>query len=234
MPALLADQTYDALLKMILERKVKPGDRLPSELVLCEELHVSRNTLRAALNKLSALGITETRQGGGTFVRTADSRVYLNFFLPATLTHNWDLLEVMEFRKGIEVEATYLAAQYATEEDVAELRKLLNEFKIDDLDSYAEKNNEFHHAIVRASHNKLYEGMMRIVRTMILPEMREFQKSQESVLDSPFYHAAILECIAAHKPDEAAFLMSKHLAQEVERIRHYVEQSEAEDPKNEK
>lgn len=105
MAAALVEQTYDALMQMIMDGNYKPGDRLPSEMVLCNDLQVSRNTLRAALNKLNVLGFTETRQGGGTYMRAVDSSVYLNFFVPATLTSSMDLLEIMQFRKGIEVEA---------------------------------------------------------------------------------------------------------------------------------
>ena len=86
MAAALVEQTYDALMQMIMDGNYKPGDRLPSEMVLCNNLQVSRNTLRAALNKLNVLGFTETRQGGGTYMRAVDSSVYLNFFVPATLT----------------------------------------------------------------------------------------------------------------------------------------------------
>ena len=62
MAAALVEQTYDALMQMIMDGNYKPGDRLPSEMILCSNLQVSRNTLRAALNKLNVLGFTETRQ----------------------------------------------------------------------------------------------------------------------------------------------------------------------------
>ena len=228
MAATLADQTYNALLTMILERKYAPGDRLPSEMALCEELHVSRNTLRGALNKLSVLGITETHQGGGTFIRKVDSDVYLNFFIPAALTHNMDLLELMEFRKGIEVEAAALAARYATDEDIAELRARLKVSRRgyeESMSAFASGNAGFHYSIAQASHNKLYEKMMKIVFTMILPEMQEFQQDQGEDVDSIFYHTMIVECIAAHKPEEASFFMQKHLSSVVERVRRYVERS---------
>lgn len=101
MAASLVEQVYNKLLEMIIRKELKPGDRLPSEMALCEQLDVSRNTLRAALNKLDALGFTVSRQGGGTYVKEVDSDVYLNFFVPALLTHNVDLLEIMQFRKGI-------------------------------------------------------------------------------------------------------------------------------------
>lgn len=225
MAAALVEQTYDALMQMILEKKYQPGDRLPSEMVLCDELKVSRNTLRAALNKLSVLGFTETRQGGGTYLRSVDSAVYLNFFVPATLTHNMDLLEIMQFRKGIEVEAARLAAENATEEDVAQLRVLFERCQQEskhDMGVFAADNTDFHFAIAKASHNMLYIKMMEIVSRMILPVMQEFLHAQGSDIDSTFYHGMVLQCVINHKPEEASFFMQRHMTLILDRVEAYV------------
>lgn len=225
MAAALVEQTYDSLMQMILDKKYQPGDRLPSEMVLCDELKVSRNTLRAALNKLSVLGFTETRQGGGTYVRAVDSAVYLNFFVPATLTHNIDLLEIMQFRKGIEVEAARLAAENADEEDIAILERLFEQCKQEsthNMATFAEDNTDFHFAIAKASHNMLYIKMMDIVSRMILPVMQEFLNAQGSDIDSTFYHGVILQCVINHKSEEAAFFMQRHMNLILERVSEYV------------
>lgn len=190
MAATLVEQVYNQLLKMIIRRELKPGDRLPSEMVLCDQMGVSRNTLRAALNKLDALGFTVSRQGGGTYVKEVDSDVYLNFFVPALLTHNVNLLEVMQFRKGIEVEAARLAAANATDEDIAELSELLEHCKknLDEMERFAQSNTDFHTAVAKASHNMMFKKMMEIIRMMILTEMQNFLVAQGEDVDSTFYH----------------------------------------------
>ena len=190
MAAALVEQTYDALMQMIMDGNYKPGDRLPSEMILCNNLQVSRNTLRAALNKLNVLGFTETRQGGGTYMRAVDSSVYLNFFVPATLTSSMDLLEIMQFRKGIEVEAARLAAENATEEDVVLLRQLFEQCTEGrkNMRTFASRNTDFHFEIAKASHNMLYIKMMEIVSRMILPVMQDFLDAQGTDIDSTFYH----------------------------------------------
>ena len=81
----VGQMVFDQMQELLIRGEWKPGDRLPSEMVLCEEFEVSRNTLRAALNKLAALGFTETRKGGGTYVKVVDSDVYLNFFVQLKL-----------------------------------------------------------------------------------------------------------------------------------------------------
>ena len=226
MATMLVEQTYDALLQMIIDKRYQPGDRLPSEMVLCSELQVSRNTLRAALNKLSVLGFTETRQGGGTYLREADSEVYLNFFVPAALTHNTNLLEIMQLRKGIEVEAARLAAENANEEDIEELKMLFNRCKEastqSDMGEFSSDNVDFHFALANASHNMLYIKMMAIIRRMIVPVMRDFLNDQGTDIDSTFYHEMILQCVMEHKPEEAAFFMQRHMSLVIERVRGYV------------
>lgn len=224
MAASLVDQTYNGLLNMIIQKKFKPGDRLPSEMALCEMFEVSRNTLRAALNKLGVLGFTETRQGGGTYVKEVDSDVYLNFFIPAMLTHNVNLLEIMRFRKGIEVEAARQAAEEASDEDIEQLKILLRHCKehLDDMHDFAEANTDFHTWIAKASGNKMFEKIMEIIRVMILPEMQNFLEAQGSDIDSTFYHEMVLRCIIDRKPDEAAFFMERHMKLIVERVKGYV------------
>ena len=224
MAATLVEQVYNQLLKMIIRRELKPGDRLPSEMVLCDQMGVSRNTLRAALNKLDALGFTVSRQGGGTYVKEVDSDVYLNFFVPALLTHNVNLLEVMQFRKGIEVEAARLAAANATDEDIAELSELLEHCKknLDEMERFAQSNTDFHTAVAKASHNMMFKKMMEIIRMMILTEMQNFLVAQGEDVDSTFYHEMVLRCIIEGKPEEAAFFMERHLKLFIKRLEKYV------------
>ena len=224
MAATLVEQVYNQLLKMIIRRELKPGDRLPSEMVLCDQMGVSRNTLRAALNKLDALGFTVSRQGGGTYVKEVDSDVYLNFFVPALLTHNVNLLEVMQFRKGIEVEAARLAAANATDEDIAELSELLEHCKknLDEMERFAQSNTDFHTAVAKASHNMMFKKMMEIIRMMILTEIQNFLVAQGEDVDSTFYHEMVLRCIIEGKPEEAAFFMERHLTLVIKRVEKYV------------
>lgn len=220
----LTEQVYNKLLDMIVEERYKPGDRLPSEMVLCDRFSVSRNTLRAALNKLNILGLTETKQGGGTFVKEVSSEVYMNFFLPSLLTSNINLLQAMEFRRGIETEAARLAAVNRTEDDIAKMRTCLDRCKdnIHDMSGFENANNEFHNCIAEASRNPLFIQIMSILHRMISTVMKDYLKNQGADIDSTFYHEMILNCIIERKPDEAAFFMDRHMTFLVRRVRDYI------------
>lgn len=221
----LIEQIYDELLKMIIEEKFRPGDRLPSENDLSKKYGVSRNTLRTVLNKLNVLGFCETRHGGGTFVKAISGDAYLNFFLPALLMDSNDLIEVMEFRRGIECQAVKLAAVRRTEEDIRILSSIIEqcEGNLGDMERFAFYNTNYHNQICKASHNRMFERMMEIVRSIIMTKMQDFLMTQGHDIDSHFYHTVILQCIINQKPDEAALMMDKHLSLVVERVRDYAQ-----------
>ncbi len=223
MGSALTEQIYDELLKMVIEEKYKPGDRLPSENELSEKFGVSRNTLRTALNKLNILGFCETRHGGGTFIKAISGDVYLNFFMPALLMDANDLIEVMEFRRGIECQAVKLAAVRATEDDIRILSSIIKqcEQSLGDMERFAYYNTNFHNQIAKASHNRMFERMMEIVRSIIMTKMQDFLSTQGHDIDSHFYHTVILQCIINQKPEEAALMMDKHLSLVVERVREF-------------
>lgn len=223
MAASLTDQIFDGLVRLIIETNMKPGDRLPSENELGERFGVSRNTVRTAINKLNVLGFAETRHGGGTFVKKMGGDAYLNFFIPAALTESGDIMDVLEFRKGIEVQAARLAAERADPEDMAELREIYGQSvaNINDMEKFALYNTMFHARIAKASHNRMFDKMMDIIRSIILSEMQDFQAAQQEDIDSDFYHSMILACISNKKPDEAALFMEKHLEGVIDRVKQF-------------
>ncbi|MEG1872810.1 MAG: FadR/GntR family transcriptional regulator [Ruthenibacterium sp.] len=224
----LTDQVYDKLLQMIIEGNYNPQDRLPSENELSEMFGVSRNTVRTALNKLNVLGFTETRHGGGTYIKKIGGEIYLNYFLPALLMDSNDLLEVMEFRKGIEVQAVKLAAQRATQEDIATLTTIFESSQqyLQDMEQFAFYNTNFHAEIAKASHNKMFHKMMDVIRSIIMTKMQNFLINQGEDIDSNFYHSMILQCITNRKPEEAAFFMDKHMTLVIQRVKEFSETQE--------
>ena len=228
----LSEQVYESILQMLVQGDFRPGDRLPSENELSERFGVSRNTVRAAINKLNVLGFTETKHGGGTYVQKIGGDVYLNFFIPAILLDAHDLIDVMEFRKGIEVQAVKLAAERATAEDVRELKVLYkkSEKSIAKMEDYAFHNTNFHARIAKASHNSMFEKMMDIIRSIIMTKMQDFLSHQGEDIDSNFYHHTLLQCVINHKPDEAAIIMDKHLTLVIERVKKYSQNGAAERP----
>jgi GntR family transcriptional repressor for pyruvate dehydrogenase complex len=97
-----------------------PGDRLPTERQLMDALAVGRSTVREVIRKLQALGILESRKGSGTYLLRAISPTAIH--MPLTIDTGVlrdRLLQTLDVRRGIEVEASALAAERATAGDLA-------------------------------------------------------------------------------------------------------------------
>lgn len=227
MAATLVEQTYNNLMQMILEQNYGPGDRLPSENALCEQLGVSRNTLRAALNKLSALGFTESRQGGGTYLREVEPGDFIDLIIPLTLSGKMDLLEILQFRRGIESETARLAALNATPEDIEYLHKCcdecLREGGSGEVGILSDSNMNFHNAVARATHNILYIKITEIIDLMLRALSNQWNNN-EGDIDGSFYHGMVVRNIESHKAEEAAFFMQRHMSAIIDYVTERLQQ----------
>ena len=112
----------------LIEQKLKPGERLPSETELVELMGVSRGSVRQAMKALETLGVVSIRPGDGTYINDSVSGKSLNMLIFALLLARPSLKDIIDFR-------------YALERDIIELI-FVNESRIDDLLIELEKNIE--------------------------------------------------------------------------------------------
>ncbi|MGW4400620.1 FadR/GntR family transcriptional regulator [Amycolatopsis nivea] len=185
----LVDQVIDQLREAVTAGEWPIGHRIPTEPELSAQLGVGRNTVREAVRALAHTGILEVRQGDGTYVRATSEVSGAIRRLCGT-----ELREVLHVRRLLEVEGARLAATARTEEDVAELRVLLNRRDTDwdegRLDDFARSDAEFHQVVVRCGHNglllELYRGLMEAITASVAstsdnPEHAEMIRHRELV-----------------------------------------------------
>jgi DNA-binding FadR family transcriptional regulator len=199
----LVDQVIEQLRDQIASGEWPVGSRIPPEPDLVTQLGVGRNTLREAVRALAHLGLLESRQGAGTFVR-ADSE--LAGAVRRRLAHA-ELRDVMEVRRGFEVEAARLAARRRTDADLVALRAALaareDAWAARDQAAFVEADARFHHTVAGCSHNRVlvdlyadFGGSLRdALHTCVGDAM-----GPEGYLD----HAGLVAAIAAGDPDRAA------------------------------
>jgi len=179
----LVDQAIDALRGQIASGAWPVGARIPTEPALVAELGIGRNSLREAIRALVHAGLLETRQGDGTYVRaTSDLAGAVRRRISRA-----ELLEVFEVRRALEVEAARLAALRRTDDDLAELERVLaarGEAALgDDVDQFVESDVRLHRLIAAASHNamliELYddftEALREAVRSSVDRQARDVQ-----------------------------------------------------------
>ncbi len=218
-----ASTVYSALMEAIVNGTYPPGTRLPGENELKEQYGVSRNTVRLAISRLNTLGILETRRGDGTYVRRQGVDYMLRAATPIVALQKYDLLSILEFRKGLEVEAVRLAAERATPENLHQLNRCLQQMRQnqENMVAFATADAAMHKQLAAASHNQLFISMLDVVQHILTNDMEMLLIHQGTDIDSLFYHKTIINCIENRKPEEAAFLMSQHLGAVISRIQQH-------------
>ena len=158
----------DLLRTKIVSGAMAPGDRLPVEGVLGEQLGVSRSTIREALRLLSSQNLVITTRGvtGGTFVAhplpSEVSDTLTSSLEWLTMADRVTVAELLEARDLLEVPAAGLAASRRTEAHLAELESSLHDTPTNAEEPF-EITRGFHETIIKASGNELIETMTRPV-----------------------------------------------------------------------
>lgn len=181
-----------------------PGGKLPGELGLAKQFGVSRTCIREALKAMAFAGFVETRSGVGTFVldNQGMSPQDIEVF---SLLSSPRYTEILDVRKLIEGQAAYWAAQRATDEDIDELRMILE----DDTPSLKEKHTLFHEKVGELSKNSVLIGMLRQLQNTIRPqrEMNFIMLPDEDRLE----HWKVFDAIASRSPSFARQAMLHHI-----------------------
>lgn len=222
----LVDEAYNQILQMIVSGEWRESDKLPSESKLCEVLGVSRNTVRAALSKLNAIGLVETRQGYGYCVRNLNTGVYLNTLLPTMLLRSRDFISITEFRIGVEGEAAYMAAVRADDTDIANMGVTWSKAAeaIDDSDLFAKYDMQFHRQVALASRNDLFIKAAEMLENMYTVWLMGFLRTHGKERSNDFHHN-IYTAIANHDPDKAKHFMEEHLKDVLMKVKKDVDRN---------
>lgn len=161
----MVSDTTQMIKEMIVDGRLKPGDRLPPERILAEALQVSRPTLREAVTSLVAMNILNAQPGSGTYVSSLDPQELLEpmQFVLALSHSNVD--QLFEVRCALEPEAAALAAERALPHELTALRECLLRTRAwtDDLDELLRLDVQLHRLVVEASHNGI---MVNILASM--------------------------------------------------------------------
>lgn len=204
--------------RMIL-KKLRPGDKLPSERELAESLGVSRSSIRDAIRSLELVGLVEPRQGSGTVVREISAGTLMNP-LTNVLRHKMELVgELLDFRKMLEPPLAARAATHASEDEVSEMEEILRrqEAKLRHAELAMEEDTEFHYAIAMASGNsvvlKVLDVLMDLLRDTRERSLQLEGRPQKSLAG----HRKVLAAIKKKDAEAARAAMRRHI-EDVEEI----------------
>lgn len=204
---------------LVVEGKLRAGEKLPSERELADQFAVSRVPVREALKTLEFMGIVQHVRGEGVYVRTVNIHDLLRHVEFAVLDNEEDvhqtLEELFEVREAIEIKAARLAAVRRTEQDLEILQNAVWDMERDVQlgRNHKQSSLDFHTGIIRASKNKM---LCRINEALLDLHWLSRQKSAEvggRGTISLEFHRKLLQAIRKEDVGMAGMLMQEHLRQ---------------------
>ncbi|MEV6283913.1 FadR/GntR family transcriptional regulator [Kribbella sp. NPDC051770] len=205
--------------QMIIDGRLRPGDRLPVEKDLAAALGVSRNPLREGVRALSMMGVLETRQGDGTYVTTLDPSMLLApMGFVVDLQDGSGTHHLHAVRRILETEAAASAARLIGADELAAAAELL-EHNATEL-TRAEPNHEtviendiaFHRIIAQAGGNPVLAALIDALGGRTMRDRLRRSITQPGADDTAHReHLSILSALTTRDPDRARARMATHL-----------------------
>lgn len=205
---------YEQLMKRILayveSEQLSPGDRLPAERDLAEELGVSRATLSQALVALEVLGVIDVQHGTGAVLVYRPS---IASVIRELREHENRIPDIVEARKTLEVKLASLAAERRTEDDLAHIESALDimEREISEGGRGELGDELFHQAVTASARSSVLEQLMVFIGEMVLETRLESLGQPGRPERSLESHRTILDAIAASDPAAAERAMEEHI-----------------------
>ncbi|WP_089603553.1 transcriptional regulator LldR [Acinetobacter piscicola] len=227
----VSDKVVQSLHMLIEEKNMQVGERLPAERKLCEQLGVSRSSLREALSQLTSMGMLVNKVGAGTYLQQLPVN-WSQYQIVEPLSNLIDedpayRFDVQEARTILEGGSAWYAAQRATKEDIEKIRYYYDQItyfqSLGDDDQASNADAKFHLAIAEASHNLVLIQMMRglfdllqfnvvLGRRKVYSEARRFDQLHDQ-------HFQVMDAIERHDPDAARDAVCGHIEFVVQQVR---------------
>jgi len=204
----LDQKVYAILKKMITDRELLPGRKIPQE-KLAQELGISRTPLVNALKYLEKEKLVEAKPRRGFFVRLFDSSEMISIF---------ELREVLE---GLAVRRT---AEQISDKEIVRLRQFFSRFDasshIEDVAAYSKEDREFHNFVTDLGSKEFLKSVLQSYN--IISFSYQFASS-EGLVRAPEEtlpeHLEIIEAISRRDAVRAEALMRGHFQKAIANIK---------------
>ncbi len=166
----------------ILSGKLKPGDKVPTEMELAQTLGVGRNSVREAIKMLSSLGVIEIKRGAGTFIARSISSLMLNPLILSLAFEQGTSRELVELRLLLEVGAAELAIEKASDKEIERLEEANNKLKeaseknINDPKVLRDLDLNVHYTLFEITRNALVEKIAKAVYRLFFASIEKTVK----------------------------------------------------------
>lgn len=167
------EKTYEIVIayvkKMIMNRDLLVGEKLPPEREIAEHLQVSRNSVREAIRIMDMTGIISSQQGSGNYITCDFQKSMVEtmsmMFAMDKITPN----HISQVRRALEIQAFSLAVKYATEEEITQIETYVNELDAADNDDEhnAQLDKNIHYTLAKLSRNVLVIDILESLSAVV-------------------------------------------------------------------
>ena len=222
----LTDRVAQILFDELTGGGYRIGELLPPEQVIAQRLNVSRTILREAIARLKVEGILESRQGRGLCV-IANSRPLVLRIQEVEDDDIERIIDLVELRRGVEIEATALAAERRRPADLQALRdaleRMTSALDVGDVAAGAAADLDFHRAIARATGNQHYRNFFDFLSLLLRRGLEVSRKRSARVggreLQAQQEHQAIYDAVERSDPAQARCRARIHVVNTEARLR---------------
>ncbi len=218
----ISQKIVEQIKEIIFSGGLQPGDRLPKEQDLSEQLNVSRPTLREALTVLEAIGLIEVRPREGSIVKSVVPQSIQEPIQDMIDIDPLKIFELFEVRKKLDAEGVAMAAERATDEEIQmiqEYAKTLEKLLVGKKSILDPEPGKLYQktffAIADATHNSIYAHFMKSIWTLLegaIPYSRQKLFSVPNISTKLLrQYRQIINNLSERKPNQARKTVVKHL-----------------------
>ena len=212
----------ETIRREIYAGNLKPGQKLPNEMELARQFGVGRAAVREALKVLELSGLLTVRRGynGGTFVAPPDFEDASEVVTFTLRLGHTTVEQLIEARDVIEVRAAELAAERATELEIADLEETIKrmERNMNVPARYIAADVDFHIAVAEMARNNVFAFTLSAIRNLLAQDLNRLICDRELRKTFIAHHHDIAEAIATRNPTRAGRAMKSHLQHIAERL----------------
>lgn len=199
--------------ELVISGQLKPGDKLPPERKLSEQMAVGRAHVREALRKLEFYGILKTRPQSGTYVASIGVSALESLIADVLKIDSPSFVSLVETRVLLEEATIRLACERRTKQDIAQLEESLNAYlgKANRGIKAVEEDLMFHLTIAETSKNKVLKSLLLIIIPDIISNYSVFKVCDTVTQKALKEHNQLFDCIKKGEADKGARIMKEHL-----------------------
>jgi GntR family transcriptional repressor for pyruvate dehydrogenase complex len=220
--AYLSDQVADVLATEIRAGRLALGDRLPTEAALVTQFSVSRTVVREAVSRLKSLGLVDSRQGSGVYVKEVGFSP-LNFDAKSAVSKQ-AVIQIVEVRRALEAEVAGLAALRRNQADIKRIRRAITllDKAVRAGGDGVDEDVQYHRAIADAARNPFLIGTLEYLGQFLRGATRVTRaneaRSAEFARQVRAEHEVIVCAIEAGDPVAARKAAADHMDNAIARI----------------